>query len=125
MLIRGSSFVVCLGLAACAGCYGQQYTISTFAGNGTAGFFDGSDLSAAQLNNPNAIALDSKGALYIADTANHRVRMISGGAISTVAGNGTVGNSGNGGAATAAELKTPGGAAVDSTGGATNAEKPH
>jgi uncharacterized protein (TIGR03437 family) len=116
MLKRGSSFVVCLGLAAYGLCYGQQYTITTFAGNGTAGFLDGSDLSAAQLNFPNALALDSKGALYIADTANHRVRMITAGSISTVAGNGTQGNSGNGGAATAANINSPGGVAVDSAG---------
>src|ERR1035437_11060583 len=78
MKIWGRSLVVCL-LCLSAGVsavWGQQYTIQTLAGNGSAGFADG-DLAAAQLNSPNAVALDSKGNLYIADTGNQRIRMIS------------------------------------------------
>src|SRR5947207_2823533 len=113
---RGLSLAVCLGLSCLTAAWSQQYTITTLAGNGAAGFVDGSDPAAAQFNNPNAIAVDSKGAVYIADTANNRIRMISGGAVSTIAGTGTLGSSGNGSAATSATLNGPGGVAVDSSG---------
>ena len=97
--------------------WGQQYTITTIAGNGTAGFAgDSGDATAAQLNSPTGLALDSKGNLYIADSANHRIRMISGGTITTVAGNGTAGFAGDKAAATSANLYTPTGVAVDSSG---------
>src|SRR5438874_13508178 len=104
MLIRGSSLAVCLGLLASGAAIGQQYTIATLAGNGTAGFLDGSDLSAAQFSSPNAIAVDSKGAVYVADSAGQRIRLISGGSVSTIAGNGTSGYSGSGAAATSAMI---------------------
>src|SRR5437667_9222765 len=104
MLIRGSSLAVCLGLIATGAAIGQQYTITTLAGNGTAGFLDGSDLSAAQFNNPNAIAIDSKGAIYVADTAGQRIRLITGGAVSTIGGSGTAGYNGSGAAATSANI---------------------
>ena len=58
--------------------------ISTFAGNGTAGFGgDGGAATSAQLNGPQGLAVDSAGNLYIADTQNQRVRKVSGGNIST------------------------------------------
>jgi uncharacterized protein (TIGR03437 family) len=96
---------------------GQQYTISTIAGNGSRGYSgDSGPAPAAQLNQPAAVALDSKGNLYIADSANHCVRMVSGGNITTVAGNGTSGYTGDGGAATKAELNNPAAVAVDSSG---------
>src|SRR5436190_20406078 len=116
MLIRGSLPVVCLGLMATVAAIGQQYTITTLAGNGTEGFLDGSDLLAAQFNNPNALAVDSKGAIYIADTAGQRIRLISGGAVSTIGGNGTLGYSGSGSTATSAMINSPGGIAVDPSG---------
>jgi uncharacterized protein (TIGR03437 family) len=92
-------------------------TITTVAGNGTAGYGgDGGAATAAQLNRPQGIAVDANGNVYVADTQNARVRKISGGAIATVAGSGTPGYGGDGGAATAAQLFVPIGIAVDSAG---------
>ncbi|MEI9971294.1 MAG: IPT/TIG domain-containing protein [Ignavibacteriota bacterium] len=92
-------------------------TITTFAGNGSAGFGgDGGSPTAAQLNRPQGVAVDSNGNVYISDTQNARVRMVSGGTITTVAGNGTPGFGGDGGSATAAQLYVPVGIAVDSSG---------
>jgi uncharacterized protein (TIGR03437 family) len=92
-------------------------TITTFAGNGTAGYGgDGGAASAAQLNRPQGIAVDASGNVYVADSQNARVRKISGGTISTVAGSGTPGYGGDGAAATAAQLFVPIGIAVDSAG---------
>jgi uncharacterized protein (TIGR03437 family) len=113
---RGLSLVVCFGLACATAAWGQQYTVTTLAGNGTAGFADGSDPTAVQFDNPNAIAIDSKGVIYVADTTNNRIRTITNGTTATIAGTGTVGNTGNGAAATAATLSGPGGVAVDSSG---------
>lgn len=102
--------------------WGQQYIISTFAGNGTGGFSgDSGAPTSAQLNSPDGIAFDSSGNLYIADSVNQRVRKISGGTITTVAGNGTQGYSGDmgkgvTGTATDAELFAPSGVALDSSG---------
>ena len=91
--------------------------ISTIAGNGTAGFGgDGGSPTAAQLNRPRGVAVDASGNIYIADSQNARVRKISGGSITTVAGNGTPGFGGDGGAASAAMLYTPIGVAVDAAG---------
>jgi uncharacterized repeat protein (TIGR02543 family) len=92
--------------------------ISTVAGNGTASFSgDGGAATSASLNNPYAVAVDSSGNIYISDQGNQRIRKVNtSGVISTVAGNGTAGVSGDGGAATSAELYTPGGIAVDSSG---------
>ncbi|MFF4012722.1 RICIN domain-containing protein [Streptomyces sp. NPDC001717] len=92
--------------------------ISTVAGTGTAGF-DGDDgpASTAPLNSPYAVAVDSAGALYIADHGNHRIRKITAdGKISTVAGNGTAGFAGDGGPANAAQLHNPCAVAVDGAG---------
>ncbi len=93
-------------------------SISTIAGNGTAGYSgDGGAATAAELNYPVGVALDFSGNLYIADDANHTIRKVTpSGIISTIAGNGTAGYSGDGGAATAAELNYPYGAAVDGSG---------
>jgi uncharacterized protein (TIGR03437 family) len=89
-------------------------TITTFAGNGTAGFAgDGSAAASAQLNGPQGLAVDSSGNVYIADTGNSRVREVSGGTINTIAGSGTTGYAGDGGAATSAELYSPVGLALD------------
>ena len=93
-------------------------TISTVAGTGTAGFAgDGSAAAAAQLNGPFGVAVDAAGNLYIADTNNQVVRKVSGdGTISTVAGNGMTGYSGDGGAARNAWLNGPESVAVDAAG---------
>ena len=83
--------------------------ISTFAGDSTQGFSgDGGPATAAQLSDASGIALDAAGNLYIADNANNRIRMVNtSGIITTIAGNGTQGYSGDGGAAIAAELSAP------------------
>ena len=93
-------------------------TISTFAGNGTAGFAgDGGPATDARLNSANAVATDSAGNLYIADSDNYRVRKVDpAGRISTFAGNGIEGFAGDGGPATDARLTFMGGLAVDAAG---------
>lgn len=91
--------------------------ISTYAGNSVPGSSgDGGAPTAAQLNAPQGVAVDSSGNLYIADTQNHKVRKISAGVISTFAGSGTAGFSGDGGAATSATLNEPFAVAVDGPG---------
>src|SRR3954465_13585198 len=84
-------------------------SISTFAGAGTKGFSgDNSPAIQAQLNDPAGIARGPDGALYICDTANHRIRKVtSDGKIITIAGTGERGWSGDGGPATAAKLGEP------------------
>jgi len=91
--------------------------ISTIAGNGTSGYGgDGGPATSAELNVPYGVAVDSAGAVYIADTWNNRIRKVSNGIITTVAGNGTAGYSGDNGSATAAQLDQPIGVAVDAAG---------
>ena len=84
-------------------------TVSTFAGTGAKGFSgEGGPASAAQLNNPFAVARGPDGALYICDVDNHRIRRVTAdGKISTYAGNGTRGYTGDGGPATEAALNEP------------------
>jgi uncharacterized protein YjiK len=93
-------------------------TITTFAGTGMFGFSgDGGPATGAMLHNPYGVAVDTAGNLYIADTYNSRVRKVSSsGTITTVAGNGTSGFSGDGGPATSARLRDPQGVAVDAAG---------
>ena len=93
-------------------------TITTVAGSGTAGYTgDGGAATGAQINGPFGIAVDSGGSLYIADTANNVVRKVSpDGRISTIAGTGTPGYLGDGGAARSAWLNGPEGVAVDAAG---------
>jgi len=92
--------------------------ITTIAGTGIAGFSgDGGAATLAQFNNPTDIFLDVSGNIYIADYENHRVRKINTtGVITTIAGNGVPGYSGDGGPATLAELNKPQGVCVDATG---------
>jgi uncharacterized protein (TIGR03437 family) len=91
--------------------------VTTVAGNGIAGFSgDAGAATAAQLNQPSAVAVDSAGNLYIADTGNNRIRKVVGGTISTIAGNGTAGYSGDNGVAANAELNQPLGIAFDASG---------
>jgi len=95
----------------------QTYTITTTAGNGTQGFSgDNGPATSAELSSPYAVAVDSAGNLYIADLNNNRVRKVSGGVITTVAGNGTTGYSGDNGPATSAAIFNPFSVAVDSAG---------
>jgi hypothetical protein len=90
--------------------------INTIAGGGTGG--DGGSPTAATLANPWDVAEDGNGNIFIVDQGNNRIREIvkSTGLITTVAGNGFAGFSGDGGAATAAELNGPSGIALDSSG---------
>jgi uncharacterized protein (TIGR03437 family) len=92
--------------------------ISTVAGNGNPSYSgDGGPATSAQLSNPWSVAVDSAGNLYIADKNIHRIRKVTpGGIISTVAGNGSAGYSGDSGPATSAQLNFPEGVAVDSVG---------
>jgi hypothetical protein len=90
--------------------------ITTIAGTGVKGFSgDGGPALSATLAGPQALAFDSAGNLYIADTDNHRVRKITGTTITTVAGNGEQIFSGDNGAATSAGLDSPGGIALDAS----------
>jgi sugar lactone lactonase YvrE len=93
-------------------------TISLVAGNGTAGYNgDGIPAASAELNLPRALTVDAAGDVFVADTFNHRIRRIDpGGVITTVAGNGVAGSTGDGGPATAAEIKWPHSVAVDRAG---------
>src|ERR1017187_3419811 len=85
MKIRGRSLVVCLGLLCLSAARGQQYTIQTLAGIGTAGFAGDSGAPLlAQFSSPSAGALGASGNLYIADTVNHCIRKISGNIITTI-----------------------------------------
>ncbi|MBV9405862.1 MAG: choice-of-anchor D domain-containing protein, partial [Acidobacteriaceae bacterium] len=95
---------------------GTSGTISTFAGTGTLGYTgDGGAATNARLNRPTGIAIDSQGNFYIADNRNSAIRKVASGIITTIAGNGTAGFSGDGGAAVNAQLNLPSGMALDST----------
>ena len=97
--------------------FGQTYTITTLAGNGTSGFSgDNGPATSAELSYPSGVAADSAGNLYIADENNYRIRKVSKGVITTVAGNGTRGFSGDNGLATNATLSGPAAVAVNSAG---------
>jgi hypothetical protein len=96
-------------------------TISTVAGNAQLGpgfSGDGGPATSAALNNPGGVAVDSNGNIYIADTSNNRIRMVSAstGIINTIAGNGLRGYTGDYGPATSAELDSPFDVAVTSNG---------
>ncbi|MGZ3864771.1 MAG: NHL domain-containing protein [Bacteroidia bacterium] len=82
--------------------------ITTVAGTNAAGFSgDGGPATSAQLNSPRGIAFDNSGNLFIADSYNYRIRKVSGGIISTVAGTGASSYNGDGIAATSANLNVP------------------
>ena len=91
-------------------------TITAFAGGGSS-LGDGGRATSAQLRTPYGVAADSQGTVYIADYADHRVREVSpGGTITTFAGTGSGGYSGDGGPATSARIYAPYGLAVDRQG---------
>ncbi len=89
--------------------------ITTVAGNNVSGFSgDGGPATAASLSQPLGVAIDGNGNMFIADHFNYRIRKVNtSGIISTYAGNGTPGNTGDGGPATAASMEYPNGVAVD------------
>ena len=93
--------------------------ITTVAGNGTNGYSgDTAGATSAELSYPYAVAVDGTGNIYIADTGNARIRKVnvSTGIITTVVGNGTAGYSGDGTAATSAEISSPRSIAIDALG---------
>ena len=95
--------------------------ITTVAGSGRLGSGysgDGGPATSAQLTVAYGVTVDAAGNLYIADSWNQRIRKVtaSTGVITTVAGNGKAGYSGDGGPATSAQLNSPSGVAVDSAG---------
>jgi len=97
----------------------QTGLIAVAAGNGTPGYSgDGGQAANAQLNTPYGVAIDKSGNLYIADAWNNVIRKVAAntGVIATYAGNGTPGFSGDKGQATAAQLQSPWGVALDSAG---------
>jgi len=91
--------------------------ISNFAGNGAEAYTgDGLSATSASLFNPEDVKVDSAGNVYIADQQNNVIRKVTGGIISTVAGNGTATFGGDNGPATSAQLNAPSGVALDSAG---------
>jgi uncharacterized protein (TIGR03437 family) len=107
--------VVFLILVVSGSTFGQTYTITTVAGKGTGSFSgDNRPATSAELYAPVGITVDSAGSLYIADIGNNRIRKVSNGVITTVAGIGTAGFSGDNGPATSAQLNDPYGVAVSS-----------
>jgi uncharacterized protein (TIGR03437 family) len=96
---------------------GLDQRFSTVAGTGFPGYNgDRIQATSAQLKKPSGLALDSSGNLYIADQANHRIRKVSNGIITTIAGTGQPDFSGDNGPAEAATLNTPMDVKVDSRG---------
>jgi sugar lactone lactonase YvrE len=93
-------------------------TITSVAGNGTEGFGgDGGPATGAAMSQPHGVAVDAAGDLYIADSANHRIRRVDRqGVVTTVAGNGTPGATGDDGPAAAALVKDPKTIATDASG---------
>ena len=108
-----ASTITALGVTVAPGDIGTVAGSSTYGSSGDSG-----PATSAQLYQPNGVAVDSSGNLYIADTGNSRIRKVdSSGTITTIAGNGTRGCIGDGGlAATGAELNSPVGVATDAAG---------
>jgi uncharacterized protein (TIGR03437 family) len=97
---------------------GAGTTVATaVAGGGDMAYGDNGPATEARLNHPAGVATDAAGNVYIADRDNNRIRRVdSGGTISTVAGTGAAGNSGDGGLAVDAQLSGPESVTVDSSG---------
>ncbi|WP_179714419.1 NHL domain-containing protein [Nocardioides lianchengensis] len=92
--------------------------ITTIAGSGTSGYSgDGGPGTSARIRSPYGVGVDAAGNVYFAEISNHVIRKVTPqGIISTYAGTGVAGSTGNGGQATLARLSTPGGMAVDASG---------
>lgn len=99
--------------------------VSTIAGGQGPGYAgDGGPASAAQMDHPSGVAADAAGNIYVADYGNNRIRKISAdtGIMTTIAGNGSSGSSGDGGSALDAGLAGPWAVAVDASGNVFTAE---
>ena len=92
--------------------------VTTFAGTGTSGFSgDTGPATLAKLSDPNFVAVDPSGNVYINEFANNRIRKVTpGGTITTFAGNGSTAYAGDGGPATLASFKNPYGVSIDAAG---------
>jgi gliding motility-associated-like protein len=111
LLFWATIFTCCLSVHA--------QIITTVAGNGTIGYSgDGGPATSAQFSNPVSVALDAAGNMYVADFYNHRIRKINAATniITTIAGTGTAGFSGDGGPAVNAELNNPADLCADAAG---------
>ncbi len=97
---------------------GTNGIITTIIGNGTAGYSgDGGNATNAEINIPAGITMDASGNIYFADQINNRIRVVNtNGIISTFAGNGIEGFSGDGSFATSAEINSPGWVLLDAYG---------
>jgi sugar lactone lactonase YvrE len=101
---------------------GNQFVINTIAGTGVLcpnslkACGDGGAATSAELAAPRAVSVDGTGNVYIADTRDHRVRLVTGTTINAFAGTGQFGFAGDGGSPLSAELSTPNGVYVDATG---------
>ncbi len=118
MKSRIAWFLLVAGVGVPGWCQTPQFTITTVAGNGTAGDSgDGGPATSAELNGPRGVTEDIFGNLYIAEYYGQRVRKVSpNGMITTLAGTGIQGFSGDGGPATSAELNGPYRVTVDLAG---------
>src|SRR5215831_7016487 len=107
--------VVALTVASCLSCWCQPYTISTIAG--TDRVLNGTNASGVPLRDPAHVAIDGAGNLYISDILDSRIRKVSPqGIITTLAGTGVAGYSGDRGKATLAQISRPFGLCVDGSG---------
>ncbi len=113
--LKGLAFSACLFVSSLS--IAQNNIITTFAGDGTTGYSgDGGSATDAQLQYPTGVTCDNAGNIFVCDRDNHVVRKInSAGVISTIAGDGTDGNSGDGGQATDAQLSQPMDVVVDAS----------
>ncbi len=110
--------VICAASSA-PSAHAQASYIYTLAGNGFIGYSgDGGPATQAELNQPNSSVIDTAGNLYIADSYNNVIRRVAATTklITTIAGTGTAGYSGDAGAATSAQLNSPYSLALDSSG---------
>lgn len=115
--MKKSLFITCIVIASITK-QSQAQIITTIAGTGTAGYSgDGGQATAAQFMYPTGLCIDKSGNLFVADYSSNTVRKIkTTGIISTIAGNNTQGNAGDGGQATVANLYDPTGVAKDANG---------